>query len=156
MFVKKSSRLIHLIYNFYKQCKNKRWAHAWISMCYQQGNTTLLVTPSQTTAIQCTEVSTEFSDKPPDGEVSKFFADAYHLALYTAGIKSRLLMKYVSYKLAVTVTSLLEATNVISMSSWHAPTILSSLLSLFSIKFYDDTRQYKCPYLFDTKIWLFI
>ncbi|XP_044014510.1 dynein axonemal intermediate chain 7-like isoform X1 [Aphidius gifuensis] len=77
----------------------------------------LLVTPLQTSLIQTTEVGSEFSDKPLDGEKNKFFADVYNLALHNAGIKSRLLMKQVSFKLATTVTKLLQATNVISMSS---------------------------------------
>ena len=68
-------------------------------------------------AVQCTEVSPEFSDKPVGSDDVKFFADVHNLALHSAGIKSRLLMKSVSFKLAITVTKLLEATNVISMSS---------------------------------------
>ncbi|XP_011313857.1 axonemal 84 kDa protein-like isoform X2 [Fopius arisanus] len=83
----------------------------------ERSNIMLLVTPLQTTLIQCTEVGSEFSDKPLDQYDNEFFADVYHLALHTAGIKSRLLMKAVSCKLATTVTKLLEATNVISMST---------------------------------------
>ncbi|XP_043285673.1 dynein axonemal intermediate chain 7 homolog [Venturia canescens] len=83
----------------------------------ERTNMMLLVTPLQTSAVRCTEVSPEFSDQPIEEHESKFFADVYHLALHSAGIKSRLLMKTVSFKLASTVSSLLEATNVISMSS---------------------------------------
>ncbi|XP_015116038.1 axonemal 84 kDa protein [Diachasma alloeum] len=83
----------------------------------ERSNMMLLVTPLQTMLIQCTEVGSEFCDKPLDEDNNKFFADVYHLALHTAGIKSRLLMKAVSCKLATTVTKLLEATNVISMST---------------------------------------
>lgn len=49
----------------------------------------------------------------------QFYADLYHLALQNAGIKSRLLMKNVSFKLANTVAELLGRTNVINMSSWE-------------------------------------
>ncbi|XP_043500204.1 dynein axonemal intermediate chain 7 homolog isoform X2 [Polistes fuscatus] len=83
----------------------------------QRTNLTLLVTPSQTMIVQCTEVSSEFSNVPIDGENTKFYADLYHLALHNAGIKSRLLIKDISFKLALTVTRLLESTSVISMSS---------------------------------------
>ncbi|XP_044586899.1 dynein axonemal intermediate chain 7-like isoform X2 [Cotesia glomerata] len=83
----------------------------------EQTNKMMMVTPLRTNLIDCTEVGSEFSDKPMPGEETKFFADVYHLALHTAGIKSRLLMKKVSFKLATTVTKLLVATNVISMSS---------------------------------------
>ncbi|XP_046821692.1 dynein axonemal intermediate chain 7 homolog [Vespa crabro] len=83
----------------------------------ERTNITLLVTPSQTIAVQCTEISPEFSNVPIDGDSAKFYADLYHLALHNAGIKSRLLIKDISYKLALTVTRLLKSTNVISMSS---------------------------------------
>ncbi|KAI4476007.1 hypothetical protein M0804_013932 [Polistes exclamans] len=83
----------------------------------QRTNLTLLVTPSQTMVVQCTEVSSEFSNVPTDGKNTKFYADLYHLALHNAGIKSRLLIKDISFKLALTVTRLLESTSVISMSS---------------------------------------
>ncbi|OAD52157.1 Axonemal 84 kDa protein [Eufriesea mexicana] len=83
----------------------------------QRTNLMLLVTPSRTMRIRCTEVSSEFSNLPLDDEDSKFYADLYQLALNTAGIKTRLLTERISYKLASTVTRLLERTNVISMSS---------------------------------------
>ncbi|XP_070164199.1 dynein axonemal intermediate chain 7 isoform X4 [Polyergus mexicanus] len=83
----------------------------------ERTNLTLLVTPLRTMAVSCTEVSSEFSDLPLDGENAKFYADLYHLALQNAGIKSRLLMKSISFKLANTVTELLGYTNVINMSS---------------------------------------
>ncbi|KAL6443267.1 hypothetical protein ACFW04_002876 [Cataglyphis niger] len=83
----------------------------------ERANLTLLVTPSRTMAVSCTEVSPEFSDVPLDGENAKFYADLYHLALQNAGIKSRLLMRNVSFKLATTVRELLGYTNVINMSS---------------------------------------
>ncbi|KAM0732613.1 Dynein axonemal intermediate chain 7-like protein [Formica fusca] len=83
----------------------------------ERTNLTLLVTPLRTMTVSCTEVSSEFSDVPLDGENAKFYADLYHLALQNAGIKSRLLMKNVSFKLANTVTELLGYTNVINMSS---------------------------------------
>ncbi|XP_071861726.1 dynein axonemal intermediate chain 7 isoform X2 [Bombus fervidus] len=84
----------------------------------QRTNLTLLVTSSRTMRIRCTEVSSEFSDLPlDDNEDIKFYADLYQLALNTAGIKTRLLTERMSYKLASTVTQLLERTNVISLSS---------------------------------------
>ncbi|XP_033224120.1 protein CASC1-like isoform X2 [Belonocnema kinseyi] len=83
----------------------------------QQTNTTLLVTPVQTVTVQCTEVSPEFTEKPVEGDNAKFYADVYQMALHNAGIKSRILMKNMSFKLATTVTKLLETTNIISMSS---------------------------------------
>ncbi|XP_050584489.1 dynein axonemal intermediate chain 7 homolog isoform X1 [Bombus affinis] len=84
----------------------------------QRTNLTLLVTSSRTMRIRCTEVSSEFSDLPlDDDEDIKFYADLYQLALDTAGIKTRLLTEQMSYKLASTVTQLLERTNVISLSS---------------------------------------
>nr|KAF7425112.1 hypothetical protein H0235_007550 [Vespula pensylvanica] len=83
----------------------------------ERTNITLLVTPLQTIAVQCTEVSPEFSNVPIDGDSAKFYADLYHLALHNAGIKSHLLIKDISYKLALTVANLLQSTNVISMSS---------------------------------------
>ncbi|XP_003492530.2 protein CASC1 isoform X1 [Bombus impatiens] len=84
----------------------------------QRTNLTVLVTSSRTMRIRCTEVSSEFSDLPLDDvEDIKFYADLYQLALNTAGIKTRLLTEQMSYKLASTVTQLLERTNVISMSS---------------------------------------
>lgn len=83
----------------------------------ERTNLTLLVTPLRTMAVSCTEVGPEFSEVPLDGENSKFYADLYHLALQNAGIKSRLLMKNVSFKLANTVAELLGRTNVINMSS---------------------------------------
>ncbi|XP_072751665.1 LOW QUALITY PROTEIN: dynein axonemal intermediate chain 7 [Anoplolepis gracilipes] len=83
----------------------------------ERTNLTLLITPLRTMIVSCTEVSSEFSDVPLDGENSKFYADLYHLALQNAGIKSRLLMKNVSFKLANTVMELLGYTNVINMSS---------------------------------------
>ncbi|XP_026669128.1 protein CASC1-like [Ceratina calcarata] len=79
---------------------------------------TLLVSPSRTMRIRCTEVSPEFSDLPLEEEDdTKFYADLYQLALHTAGIKTRLLMERISYKLVATITRLLERTNVINMSS---------------------------------------
>ncbi|KAK2583902.1 hypothetical protein KPH14_001173 [Odynerus spinipes] len=83
----------------------------------QHSNITLLVTPNQTMAVRCTEVSSEFSADPLDGDSAKFYADLYNLALHNAGIKSRLFMREVSFKLALTVATLLESTNVIGMSS---------------------------------------
>ncbi|XP_043481152.1 dynein axonemal intermediate chain 7-like isoform X2 [Leptopilina heterotoma] len=83
----------------------------------QQTNMTLLVTPVQTVAVECTEVSPEFTDKPVEGDDAKFYSDLYHMALHNAGIKSRILMKNTSFILARTVTKLLQKTNVISMSS---------------------------------------
>ncbi|XP_060821934.1 dynein axonemal intermediate chain 7 homolog isoform X3 [Bombus pascuorum] len=84
----------------------------------QRTNLTVLVTSSRTMRIRCTEVSSEFSDLPLDDEEDiKFYADLYQLALNTAGIKTRLLTERMSYKLASTVTQLLERTNVISLSS---------------------------------------
>ncbi|XP_068974364.1 dynein axonemal intermediate chain 7 homolog isoform X2 [Bombus flavifrons] len=84
----------------------------------ERTNLTVLVTSSRTMRIRCTEVSSEFSDLPlDDDEDIKFYADLYQLALNTAGIKTRLLTEQMSYKLASTVTQLLERTNVISLSS---------------------------------------
>ncbi|XP_020291113.1 axonemal 84 kDa protein-like [Pseudomyrmex gracilis] len=83
----------------------------------ERTNSTLLVTALRTTVINCTEVSSEFSDVPIEDKTSKFYADLYNLALQNAGIKSRLLMKSISFKLAVTVAELLGRTNVINMSS---------------------------------------
>lgn len=83
----------------------------------QRTNVTLLVTPSKTTTVECTEVSPEFSAVPIDGDNEKFYADLYNLALHNAGIKSRLLIRDISFKLALTVANLLERTNVIGMSS---------------------------------------
>lgn len=88
--------------------------------------------------VRCTEVSPEFSDLPYDDQstaevnlsifltfpldfipilISQYYADLYQLALNTAGIKTRLSMKRISYKLVSTVVRLLERTNVIGMSS---------------------------------------
>ncbi|CAK9799510.1 Dynein axonemal intermediate chain 7 [Anthophora plagiata] len=84
----------------------------------QRTNLTLLVTPLRTMRVRCTEVSPEFSDLPyDDQDATQFYADLYQLAFNTAGIKSRLLMERVSYKLVATVTRLLGRTNVIGMSS---------------------------------------
>ncbi|KAG5327383.1 AXP83 protein, partial [Pseudoatta argentina] len=83
----------------------------------ERTNLTLLVTPLKTVIVSCTEVSSEFSSVPLDGENSKFYADLYHLALQNAGIKSRILMKNISFKLVKTVIKLLGRTNVINMSS---------------------------------------
>ncbi|KAG5330625.1 AXP83 protein, partial [Acromyrmex charruanus] len=83
----------------------------------ERTNLTLLVTPLKTVIVSCTEVSSEFSSVPLDGENSKFYADLYHLALQNAGIKSRILMKNISFKLVKTVIKLLGCTNVINMSS---------------------------------------
>ncbi|XP_018377094.1 PREDICTED: axonemal 84 kDa protein-like [Trachymyrmex cornetzi] len=83
----------------------------------ERTNLTLLVTPLKTVAVSCTEVSSEFSSVPLDGENSKFYADLYHLALKNAGIKSRILLKNISFKLVNTVAELLGRTNVINMSS---------------------------------------
>ncbi|XP_006623978.1 axonemal 84 kDa protein-like isoform X2 [Apis dorsata] len=90
-------------------------AHGCIAK--ERTNLTLLVTPSRTMRIRCTEVSSEFSDLPFEDQDTKYYADLYQLALHTAGIKTRLLTKQITYKLASTVTQLLERTNVISMSS---------------------------------------
>lgn len=38
---------------------------------FQQTNMTLLVSPVQTVAVECTEVSPEFSDKPVEGDDAK-------------------------------------------------------------------------------------
>ncbi|CAD1470876.1 unnamed protein product [Heterotrigona itama] len=83
----------------------------------ERTNLMLLVTPSRTMRIRSTEMSPEFSDLPLEEEDTKFYADLYQLALNTAGIKTRLLIEQISYKLASTVARLLERTNVISMSS---------------------------------------
>ncbi|EGI63404.1 Axonemal 84 kDa protein [Acromyrmex echinatior] len=83
----------------------------------ERTNLTLLVTPLKTVIISCTEVSSEFSSVPLDDENSKFYADLYHLALQNAGIKSRILMKNISFKLVKTVVKLLGRTNIINMSS---------------------------------------
>ncbi|KAK1136444.1 hypothetical protein K0M31_000996 [Melipona bicolor] len=83
----------------------------------ERTNLMLLVTPSRTMRIRCTEMSPEFSDLPLEDEDTKFYADLYQLTLNTAGIKTRLLIDQISYKLASTVARLLECTNVISMSS---------------------------------------
>ncbi|XP_018304499.1 axonemal 84 kDa protein [Mycetomoellerius zeteki] len=83
----------------------------------ERSNLTLLVTPLKTVIVSCTEVSSEFSNVPLDGENSKFYADLYHLALKGAGIKSHILMKNISFKLVSTVAELLGRTNVINMSS---------------------------------------
>ncbi|KOC68038.1 Cancer susceptibility candidate protein 1 like protein [Habropoda laboriosa] len=85
----------------------------------QRANLTLLVTPSRTMRVRCTEVSPEFSDLPYDDQQDStmFYADLHQLAFHTAGIKTRLLMERVSSKLVWTVTRLLGRTNVIGMSS---------------------------------------
>ncbi|XP_076750926.1 dynein axonemal intermediate chain 7 [Xylocopa sonorina] len=84
----------------------------------QRTNVTVLVTPSRTTRIRCTEVSPEFSVLPyTDEDETEFYADLYQLALHTASIKTRLSMERMSYKLVTTVAQLLERTNIISMSS---------------------------------------
>ncbi|OXU23252.1 hypothetical protein TSAR_012797 [Trichomalopsis sarcophagae] len=82
----------------------------------ERSNAILLVTPFRSTVVKCSEVSPEFSDEPAD-ENDKFYADVYHYALHNAGIKSRLAMKNVSFKLSTTVTKLLEATNILNMSA---------------------------------------
>ncbi|CAL7946735.1 unnamed protein product [Xylocopa violacea] len=83
----------------------------------QRTNVTVLVTPSRTTRIRCTEVSPEFSDLPFTDQDTEFHADLYQLAIRTASIKTRLSMERMSYKLVTTVARLLQRTNVISMSS---------------------------------------
>ncbi|XP_028046208.1 axonemal 84 kDa protein [Monomorium pharaonis] len=83
----------------------------------ERTNLTLLITPLRTMMISCTEVSSEFSSAPLDDENSKFYADLYHLALQNAGIKSRILMKNISFNLVNTVAELLGRTNVINVSS---------------------------------------
>ncbi|XP_076280139.1 dynein axonemal intermediate chain 7 [Lasioglossum baleicum] len=83
----------------------------------ERTNLTLLVTPWRTMRVRCTEVSPEFSDLPLDDEDNKFYADLYQLATNTAGIKTRLLIERVSFKLVTTVARLLKRTNVIGMSS---------------------------------------
>ncbi|KYN06166.1 Axonemal 84 kDa protein [Cyphomyrmex costatus] len=83
----------------------------------ERTNLTLLVTPLKTMTVSCTEVSSEFSNVPLNGENSEFYADLYHLALKNAGIKSRILMKNISFKVVNTVAELLGCTNVINMSS---------------------------------------
>ncbi|XP_015512196.1 dynein axonemal intermediate chain 7-like isoform X1 [Neodiprion lecontei] len=83
----------------------------------QQSNSTLLVSPLETCLVDCTEVSTEFSNKRLPDQENQFHADLYHMAMHNAGIKSRMLMKSVSFKLATIVTQLLQRTSVISMSS---------------------------------------
>ncbi|XP_024936813.1 protein CASC1 isoform X2 [Cephus cinctus] len=83
----------------------------------QRSNMMLLVTPLQAMVVNCTEVSQEFSDQPMEGDKAKFYADIYHMALHNVGIKSRILIQSVSFKLATTVSKLLQCTNVISMSS---------------------------------------
>ncbi|XP_011865165.1 PREDICTED: axonemal 84 kDa protein-like [Vollenhovia emeryi] len=83
----------------------------------ERTNLTLLITPLQTMTVSCTEVSSEFSNVPLDGENSKFYADLYQLALQNAGIKSHILMKNISFKLVNTVAELLGRTNVVNMSS---------------------------------------
>ncbi|XP_016771956.1 protein CASC1 isoform X2 [Apis mellifera] len=90
-------------------------AHGCIAK--ERTNVMLLVTPSRTMRIRCTEVSSEFSDLPLEDQDTKYYADLYQLALHTSGIKTRLLTKQITYKLTSTVTQLLERTNVISMSS---------------------------------------
>ncbi|KAL0103229.1 hypothetical protein PUN28_017511 [Cardiocondyla obscurior] len=87
------------------------------SVTKERTNLTLLITPLRTITVCCTEVSSEFSSVPLDGENSKFHADLYQLALKNAGIKSRILMKSISFKLVNTVAELLDRTNVINMSS---------------------------------------
>lgn len=47
----------------------------------------------------------------------QFYADLYHLAQQNAGIKSRILMKNISFNLVNTVAELLGRTSVINMSS---------------------------------------
>ncbi|XP_076391872.1 dynein axonemal intermediate chain 7 isoform X1 [Megachile rotundata] len=83
----------------------------------ERTNLTLLVTPSRTMRVRCTEVSPEFSELPYDEHDTEYYSDLYQLALHTAGIKSRLLMERISSKLVSTVVRLLERTNVIGMSS---------------------------------------
>ncbi|XP_076668249.1 dynein axonemal intermediate chain 7 isoform X2 [Andrena cerasifolii] len=80
-------------------------------------NLTLLVTPSQTMRIRCTEISPEFSHLPLDESDAKFYADLYQLAMDTAGIKTRLLIKRIPFTVVSTVARLLERTNVVEMSS---------------------------------------
>lgn len=90
--------------------------------------------------VRCTEVSPEFTDSPfdeeEDAKVSndyapidprhpastvflylQFYADLYQLAMNTAGIKTRISIQRISFKLVSTVARLLERTNVIGMSS---------------------------------------
>ncbi|KAJ8688006.1 hypothetical protein QAD02_023801 [Eretmocerus hayati] len=76
----------------------------------------LLVKPSSATIVNCSEVSPEFSDELADSN-DKFYADVYHYALHNAGIKSRLAMKNISFKLSTTVANVLLATNVINFSA---------------------------------------
>ncbi|XP_066587951.1 dynein axonemal intermediate chain 7-like isoform X2 [Prorops nasuta] len=83
----------------------------------ERSSLTLLVTPVQTVEIQCSEVSQEFSDAPTDGEHAKFYSDLYHYALHKASIKTGIAMNEISFKLVRSVVSLLQLTNVISMSS---------------------------------------
>ncbi|XP_012288411.1 axonemal 84 kDa protein [Orussus abietinus] len=82
-----------------------------------QPNLIIMASPLQTVALECTEFSPEFSDKPMELMGKKFYGDLYHLAKNNSGIKSHTLMRKVPFKLATTVTKLLESTNVISMSS---------------------------------------
>ncbi|XP_058802482.1 dynein axonemal intermediate chain 7-like [Phymastichus coffea] len=82
----------------------------------ERSNAILLVTPFRTMVVNCSEVSSEYSGEPSE-EHDKFYADVYHYALHNAGIKSRLAMKNVSYKLSTTITNLLRATNIINMSA---------------------------------------
>ncbi|XP_078047817.1 dynein axonemal intermediate chain 7 [Augochlora pura] len=83
----------------------------------ERTNLMLLVSPWRTMRVRCTEVSPEFTDLPLEDEDNKFYADLYQLATNTAGIKTRILIEQISFKLVSTVAQLLERTNVISMSS---------------------------------------
>ncbi|XP_011499265.1 PREDICTED: axonemal 84 kDa protein [Ceratosolen solmsi marchali] len=82
----------------------------------QKSNAILLVTPFHTSVVNCSEVSTEFCSDPAD-EKDYYYADVYQYALKNAGIKSQLAIKDISFKLSITVTKLLEATNIINMSA---------------------------------------
>ncbi|XP_031839477.1 dynein axonemal intermediate chain 7 isoform X5 [Nomia melanderi] len=84
----------------------------------ERTNLTVLVTPWRTMRVRCTEVSPEFTDLPlNEEEDAKLYADLYQLAINTAGIKTRLSIQRISFKLVSTVARLLERTNVIGMSS---------------------------------------
>ncbi|KAL7304299.1 hypothetical protein TKK_0003100 [Trichogramma kaykai] len=81
----------------------------------ERSNVIVLVTPFRTSLVNCSEVSPEFSSEPFD-ENDRFYCDIYNYALHNAGIKTRLCMKNISFKLSTTVTRLLATTNVLNMS----------------------------------------
>ncbi|XP_057651081.1 dynein axonemal intermediate chain 7-like [Diorhabda carinulata] len=80
----------------------------------QKNYSTLLVTPTNSTIINCTEVSQEFSDEPV--ESIKFSADLYNLMKTISGIAVRKKVGEFSKLNIYTVSEFLIATRILSFS----------------------------------------